>query len=878
MKYSITDYLFFLVLPFSKVYFYLIRGNNCCMTKKSARHPLILNIAGVILLICNSGNFQPATRISSTGNVSQTDSLAVLVNQVAFNSSAPKFAVIKSNTKRHPATFNIVDAFNGSKAYSGSLTAGAEVNDWQSGIFFQTADFSSFTNQGKFRITVEIQGKEFDSPEFIIDENALGSIAFPAILNFFKGQRASSPEELEADKAIKLYGSDKTVDLHGGWCDASGDVSKYFSHLAYTNFMSPQQIPLVTWSMINTVETAGKFLSSVNSKKLMEEEALYGADYLMRSLSEEGFFYMTVFSYFNKDPKARRVVGLLADSKTTTDYQCAYREGGGMAIASLARISLWSKSGDFKPSQYLQAAEKAFLNLQANNKKYDDDGKENIIDDYCSLMAASELWLATNKNIYRDEARKRTRNLEGRLSRTGYFIADDSIRPFWHASDAGLPVIALARYLDRETDDNFRRIALSAIKTAIDYQLRVTGEIINPFGYPRQSFLYKGKVRDGFFIPHENESGWWWQGEDARLASLATAAIIGGRLVYSGNYAFGTNENIASYASRCISWILGCNPYGMCMMFGYGEKNVPYMVSMYGHGSGRGGISNGITGKNIDGSGIEFKVEDNGNEWRWSEQWIPHTGWFLQAVAAMTINPGKPEYRILVLTERGGQHEGFVSAALKWLDNFAGENDFQLDILNNTGNINDSALDKYKLFIQLDYPPYSWSDTAMASFTKYIEYGKGGWIGFHHATLLGEFDGFSMWNWFSAFMGDIRFENYIAGRATGTVIAEDTLHPVLKGVAGSFDVDQEEWYTYNKSPRNNVRVLAHVDESSYRPSSGIKMGDHPVIWTNCNMKPRNVYIQMGHDSSLFKNENFLRIFRNAIEWASGESLITEKEQ
>jgi len=71
------------------------------------------------------------------------------------------------------------------------------------------------------------------------------------------------------------------------------------------------------------------------------------------------------------------------------------------------------------------------------------------------------------------------------------------------------------------------------------------------------------------------------------------------------------------------------------MMYGYGKNNVPYMAAMYGHGSGIGGISNGITGSESNGAGIEFKVEDNGNEWRWSEQWIPHSGWFLQAVTAL---------------------------------------------------------------------------------------------------------------------------------------------------------------------------------------------------------------------------------------------------
>ena len=89
----------------------------------------------------------------------------------------------------------------------------------------------------------------------------------------------------------------------------------------------------------------------------------------MRSLSPGDFFYMIVFSYFNKDPDARRVVGLLADSKTTADYQCAFREGGGMAIASLARISQWKRHGEFSSQQYLDGAERAFAHLHGEQHK-----------------------------------------------------------------------------------------------------------------------------------------------------------------------------------------------------------------------------------------------------------------------------------------------------------------------------------------------------------------------------------------------------------------------------------------------------------------------------------------------------------------------------
>jgi len=27
--------------------------------------------------------------------------------------------------------------------------------------------------------------------------------------------------------------------------------------------------------------------------------------------------------------------------------------------------------------------------------------------------------------------------------------------------------------------------------------------------------------------------------------------------------------------------------------------------------------------------GIDFKTDAEGNEWRWTEQWIPHAAWFL---------------------------------------------------------------------------------------------------------------------------------------------------------------------------------------------------------------------------------------------------------
>jgi len=236
----------------------------------------------------------------------------------------------------------------------------------------------------------------------------------------------------------------------------------------------------------------------------------------------------------------------------------------------------------------------------------------------------------------------------------------------------------------------------------------------------------------------------------------------------------------------------------------------------------------------------------------------------------------KVRFRVLAIAEHGGIHKPFVDAAKVWLDKLSSENNFTVDYIEDTEKIDDAFLAQYSLFIQLNYPPYNWTDKAQAAFIRYIEQGKGGWIGFHHATLLGEFDGFQIWPWFHEFMGGIRFKDYIATFVTGAVTVEDKEHPVMKGVPSPFVIENEEWYTYDTTPRPNVRVLASVDEKTYTPATDKKMGDHPVIWTNEHMKARNVYIFMGHRPEHFNNPAFTRIFSNAIFWAASQQERHEK--
>lgn len=229
----------------------------------------------------------------------------------------------------------------------------------------------------------------------------------------------------------------------------------------------------------------------------------------------------------------------------------------------------------------------------------------------------------------------------------------------------------------------------------------------------------------------------------------------------------------------------------------------------------------------------------------------------------------KPRFKAIAIAEIGGGHALFDAAAKPWLDKLAADSNFTIDYISDTKKINKDFLKQYQLFIQLDYPPYPWEKEAKDAFTDYIENARGGWVGFHHPTLLGVFDGYPMWQWYSDFMGGIQFKLHIPGGASAMLHIEDKWHPVMKGLPATF-ITEDEWYFYDKSPRPNVHVLASIDEGTYLPNKDVKMGDHPVIWTNEHFKSRNVYIAMGHFPQLFDDTAFTTLVRNAIFWAANK--------
>ncbi len=467
---------------------------------------------------------------------------------------------------------------------------------------------------------------EENSPPFAIGKHILVKSTLSLVLDYFKSQRCSSPWD---DKSVSFFGSrEGSVDVHGGWYDASGDVSKYLSHLSYANFMNPQQTPMALWALLEHLEKRAHCHEAGIFERL-RDEANHGAQFLCRMQDPAGYFYTTVFDQWSKDPSRRLICAYKTQSgERLESYQAGMRQGGGMAVAALAR------AGRVLGNQaYVDAAAKGWAHLEQYGLSYLDDGKENIIDDYCALMAATELLDATSDKTYLQPLRKRAAQLMNRRVQTGpvggWLRADDLDRPYFHAAEAGLPIIALmnAAKVDKERASVYQ----NASEDLMVYELAITGEKTNAFGYARQYTQdIHGKKETRFFIPHDNETGYWWQGENARLGSLAAAAGI--VAAHTTNRTL--KESLKSYAMNQLDWICGKNPFDSCMIHGFGRNNGNYMKEWP---NVLGGITNGITSGYEDESDVDYGRNDldGDNSWRWHEQWMPHAAWFLIALGEL---------------------------------------------------------------------------------------------------------------------------------------------------------------------------------------------------------------------------------------------------
>ena len=587
----------------------------------------------------------------------------ILTNHIGYDCGDTKNAVYQRQSDETPVSFRVICDKTGAVCFEGAPVEAGEVDNWGTGYYY-TLRFDEVKTPGQYYIEVsDNKGAVVRSYPFKIGENLLETSTLSAVGYYFKAQRSTGEYEA-ADRNIPfMYGKrEGRVDAHGGWYDATGDYGVHLSHLSHTTYFNPQQASFSAYAFfkMNDLLEEADYPYYTMLKRRLIEEGMYGADFLMRMRAPSGNFFVTksrtmdaygpvasmrVLGAYHRNPTGRKGGGTWGsvDEITEYDYETSFRAGGGYAIAALAYAARVTYPSDYTKEEYLQAAVRAYDYLYANNELYANDGKWNLVDEYCALDAVIEIYKTTKEIDYLRRARALAKRIIDRYipidDTMGYLSVNGTDRPFFHAADAGMPVVNLLNYCAVERQAEDKAAVLAVCEKLMRHELSVTNEVANPFGYARQFVEHgDGTKENQFFYPHDVETAPWWQGQNARIASLAAAARSLAYYTKDADLA----AALRKYADDQINWVLGLNPFDSCMLEGEGRNNIDYFFE----GERRdfiqcpGGIVNGITSALHDEHGIAFhadatdEVNDN---WRWAEQWIPHATWYMYALCMKKI-------------------------------------------------------------------------------------------------------------------------------------------------------------------------------------------------------------------------------------------------
>jgi len=152
---------------------------------------------------------------------------------------------------------------------------------------------------------------------------------------------------------------------------------------------------------------------------------------------------------------------------------------------------------------------------------------------------------------------------------------------------------------------------------------------------------------------------------------------------------------------------------------------------------------------------------------------------------------------------------------------------------------------------------------------RYIENG-GGFVAVHGSGG----DPVYFWDWYA--------DKLIGGRFKGhpmepqfqdaRINVENPSHPIARGLPRQWTMN-DEWYSFNSNPRQaGALVILTLDESTYKATGpmgiDLRMGDHPIAWTNCLGKGRAFYSAIGHRPETYSQPQHVALLERAIEWAA----------
>jgi glucose/arabinose dehydrogenase/type 1 glutamine amidotransferase len=214
---------------------------------------------------------------------------------------------------------------------------------------------------------------------------------------------------------------------------------------------------------------------------------------------------------------------------------------------------------------------------------------------------------------------------------------------------------------------------------------------------------------------------------------------------------------------------------------------------------------------------------------------------------------------VLVFSKTAGFRHDSIPAGIAAIEKLGVDDHFAVESTEDAGAFTDANLARFDAVVWLSTTGDVLNPDQQGAFERYIAAG-GGYAGVHAASDT-EYD----WPFYGDLVG--AYFNSHPNIQQATVNVEDRQHPSTAELPYQWS-RTDEWYNYRANPRQDVHVLAALDEGSYSPGTGA-MGDHPIAWCHTISGGRSWYTGGGHTKESFTEPEFLKHLSGGIRYAAG---------
>jgi glucose/arabinose dehydrogenase/PKD repeat protein len=213
---------------------------------------------------------------------------------------------------------------------------------------------------------------------------------------------------------------------------------------------------------------------------------------------------------------------------------------------------------------------------------------------------------------------------------------------------------------------------------------------------------------------------------------------------------------------------------------------------------------------------------------------------------------------VLVFSKTAGFRHDSIPEGIAAIQALGAANEFSVEATEDAGAFTDANLDRFDAVVWLSTTGDVLNDEQQGAFERFVQDG-GGYAGVHAAA-----DTEYSWPWYGELVGSY-FKSHPAIQEADVVV-EDHDHPSTATLPETW-TRTDEWYSYQSNPREDVHVLAALDEASYTPTH--PSGDHPIVWCHSQGEGRSWYTGMGHTKESYADPAFREHLLGGIEYATG---------